>query len=1440
MLTVLNMSLTASIVIVFVLLARLLLRKAPKVFSYALWGVVLFRLLCPISISSDLSLLGLLDRTASPVTQYTTTVEHIPQELRPAPTFPVTPILPPTNTDRPTASPDTQPTTQTPPTVSDTDTVTPIPSVATVAYVIWLTGIGGMLVYSAVSFFRLHRQLVGAVKVRDNIYLADYLDTPFVMGLFRPAIYLPSSLSEREQQYILLHEQQHIRRLDHVVKVMAFLALCIHWFNPLVWLAFVLSAKDMEMSCDEAVMRKMGEDIRTEYSASLLRLATGRRIIAGTPLAFGENSTKSRIKNVLNWKKPKAWIILTAAVLCVAVVIFCAGNPTGTDKDVDNDTAQSDDHTPNNSEDTQNSDTATLRGQYRSFEDYAVAHMGTSETIQLYVNAGDSVQVPVLEREMEDIILHGSLSGLDPNGTVESWSYYWLTKIDTTAVDPDSLLLAGSMYLDEEGYLYEGNHASNKLVYALRYADGSYDILEETAFGDGFEVQGYHNTVEYAIYDWYVTKYQLDLPLYVLDWRERLTVSDSFEAGNWPVHRFDGDGWYLYVPLDTWNWPTNAEIPCVFTSAYYTGSTLKVDYFDYTLEGLSDDHRKQDFTLIDEVNQIWSRNSGGVSTRYYCFAAQDGGCWRITIEWIDANITDYPYIAIEPQLLQLMAESFVLTVPNSDAQNNNQQPSAICTHPQFTIGLESHPLWMTTVQWFYDHNWTTTCEACGTIPQSNATWTSFAACIDGLKDGTYDVILVPYHSYHLADWDGYTVVPIQRDAIIFVRSNAEHLTGFSLTDDTIRRAFTSEETVYWDEAQTDPIIPASGWLDEQSCWPQITHLFGIEPTSSQIVFRGTRADNAPMAIADSERDGSGLWPHHFSMRNAEAALNGEPIAVNGIYPTEQTVADGSYPYGFTYYAIYSPDNVHADDIGIFTAYIQQSNCSAYSMTTYKDLSELPWRWEQSFEGVRDPIRFQRMDGTQESALVVDGNVISLFSAMATRLKQPDASQNIATRTDGVRITFDDQDEHYLTFSRTETAPCVYIQGKGFGVEESAVVYEPQLYLYLTALAEKENAQLTDLDGDGVLEAILWQYSSHDFVIYDYYDSDYHRISTNQAIGCTGSDFTGLIANVLPEYNSMVQAQREDGSVSVYRYQDGVFSYLCPIGIALGEQDTASPITYSYSSNGFLYDLGGQRAIAICDGTPISLPFEIMNKKLNHNGWEIDLVFGVATYENAVAAMSYTEDCSVHPIVGSTRFLELILDGGYTYLIDLQSGEILDPLAVLEQESAERLSFVNFSPDGQYAVISHHSGTVCVLLNCTTGEVTPLPYADDIYSIHGIFLDETHILLTSAFQVGTSNELTIHRTRYDITTGTLTEHPEDNALYLFDDSTSTLAYTYEDGFLVIVDLLNGKRTKTAFQEQQIDWIFYCPNHLAAVISDAVIYLITENGTAQAVCEVQQQQ
>jgi len=310
---VLNMSLTASMVILFVLLARLVLKQAPKVFSYLLWIVVIFRLLCPVTLTSNVSFLSIID---VPVTQ-TSTIEYIPTNI--------------VHTEYPTVDIPI-------PGVSEAIHETlhqgeeqlaadPLEALMSIATYIWFFGFVALLVYSAVSLLKLRQKLIGAVPLRDNIYLADYITSPFVIGLFRPKIYLPSSLTGNEQEYLLLHEQYHIRRFDHVIKLLSFAALCVHWFNPLVWLAFVLSGKDMEMSCDEAVLAKIGEGIRGNYSASLLSLATGRRMIAGALLAFGEGDTKGRIKNVLNWKKPSVWITTLAAAICIIIITACTFNP---------------------------------------------------------------------------------------------------------------------------------------------------------------------------------------------------------------------------------------------------------------------------------------------------------------------------------------------------------------------------------------------------------------------------------------------------------------------------------------------------------------------------------------------------------------------------------------------------------------------------------------------------------------------------------------------------------------------------------------------------------------------------------------------------------------------------------------------------------------------------------------------------------------------------------------------------------------------------------------------------------------------------------------------------------------------------------------------------------------------------------------------------------
>ena len=334
---ILNMSLTAGVVILCVLLARLCMKKAPKVFSYALWAVVLFRLLCPVSVNAEFSLLGLLRSPAVEATEHTTVIEYVPQ------TVVVTPPAPQTQTQLPpSAATPTVPSggvTTIPsagvvnnaerndtPQVEEPIAQTGDPAMA-VATFAWLGGVAVMAVYSVISYNRLKSRLVGAVRLRENICLADHIGSPFVMGIFRPKIYLPSSLPEQEQQYILLHEQHHIRRGDHLIKALAFVALCIHWFNPLVWLAFVLSGKDMEMSCDEAVVKKLGEEIRSDYSASLLSLATGRRVIAGTPLAFGEGDTKSRIKNMLNWKQAKPAVVFLSAAAVILVLLVCVTNP---------------------------------------------------------------------------------------------------------------------------------------------------------------------------------------------------------------------------------------------------------------------------------------------------------------------------------------------------------------------------------------------------------------------------------------------------------------------------------------------------------------------------------------------------------------------------------------------------------------------------------------------------------------------------------------------------------------------------------------------------------------------------------------------------------------------------------------------------------------------------------------------------------------------------------------------------------------------------------------------------------------------------------------------------------------------------------------------------------------------------------------------------------
>lgn len=306
-LRILDMSITSCYVILLIIMARLLLKKAPKIFSYALWLVVLFRLVCPFSFESMYSLIPARTQAVTREIIYSqplNTVNNAPL---------VNPITPKLVTSNPIII----------------NPVNPIRGWVHLGSTLWLLGIGILLAYSIYTTIKLYLRLRSTKLIADNVYEVEDMKTPFVFGFIRPRIYLPASLLEGERAYIVRHEQTHIKRLDYLVKPIAFLVLCVHWFNPLAWVAFFLMSEDMELSCDESVIKQMGSNIKKDYSTSLLSLSTGKRIVSGCPLAFGENNTKGRIMNILNYRKPAFWVTILAVIAVGGLCIGLMSNPLG-------------------------------------------------------------------------------------------------------------------------------------------------------------------------------------------------------------------------------------------------------------------------------------------------------------------------------------------------------------------------------------------------------------------------------------------------------------------------------------------------------------------------------------------------------------------------------------------------------------------------------------------------------------------------------------------------------------------------------------------------------------------------------------------------------------------------------------------------------------------------------------------------------------------------------------------------------------------------------------------------------------------------------------------------------------------------------------------------------------------------------------------------------
>lgn len=311
-LQILNMGITAGYVILAVLIIRYCIRNMSKIFSYVLWIVVGFRLVCPISFPSLLSIFNFIRRnTAGDVNG---TISYIPADAARIKTQAVNIAAAQkmvTNT-QPAAAP-----------VS----VNPMQIVIYAATLVWMIGIAGLLLYCLISYLRLRKHVAKAVLMKENIYECDAIPSPFVMGLIKPRIYIPFRLGDQEQGYILLHEKYHIQRFDYLVKPLSFLLLIIYWFNPLVWVAYFCMSKDMEMSCDEKVIAEMGMSVKSDYSRSLLSFASNHRNTFAGPLAFGETDTKSRIKNILHFRKRGIRISFLIGMICVLTIAACAANP---------------------------------------------------------------------------------------------------------------------------------------------------------------------------------------------------------------------------------------------------------------------------------------------------------------------------------------------------------------------------------------------------------------------------------------------------------------------------------------------------------------------------------------------------------------------------------------------------------------------------------------------------------------------------------------------------------------------------------------------------------------------------------------------------------------------------------------------------------------------------------------------------------------------------------------------------------------------------------------------------------------------------------------------------------------------------------------------------------------------------------------------------------
>ncbi len=297
---ILNMSILAGAMIPCVVLLRLVLKRTPRAVFCILWALVAVALVCPFRIETAISPLP--------------SGEPIPREI-------IYSYEPEIDSGIPVVDEVVNPMISQSTELANKSERAPLESLAFYACIVWLCGVFAMLVYSAVSYFGIYSKVRASVRLSKNVFVCDDIDSPFILGIICPRIYLPSSLPKDATEFVLAHERAHIRRLDFIWKPLGFLLLSIHWFNPLVWVAYVLLCRDIELACDEKVARGLDSDRMKSYSEALLLCSVPRRMIMACPVAFGEVGVKARIRSLLNYKRPAFWVIAVSLLLCIAAAV---------------------------------------------------------------------------------------------------------------------------------------------------------------------------------------------------------------------------------------------------------------------------------------------------------------------------------------------------------------------------------------------------------------------------------------------------------------------------------------------------------------------------------------------------------------------------------------------------------------------------------------------------------------------------------------------------------------------------------------------------------------------------------------------------------------------------------------------------------------------------------------------------------------------------------------------------------------------------------------------------------------------------------------------------------------------------------------------------------------------------------------------------------------